>query len=113
MNDNTTFDISTFTQVTRKSCMYCFISIFIIILFGLTPLQYYTKTSILMKLIAVILLSYTIYLNYIQTNLLKQNQDSENISSQIQTQLNMNIICINVFIIFLFMLTIFLIKSLF
>ena len=65
-----------------------------------------------MKLIALILLIYTIYLNNHQTNLLRNASQSNN-SDKIKSQLNMNILCSYVFTLFLGLLVIFLFKSFF
>ncbi len=65
-----------------------------------------------MKIIIVILLSYTIYLNIFQTNSLKSVINSS-ISENIQSQLNINIICSYIFTGFLLLLTIYIIKSFF
>jgi hypothetical protein len=65
-----------------------------------------------MKIIAVILLMYTIYLNNIQTNSLK-NANMKNKSANVISQFNMNIICSYIFTIFLLLLTFFVIKSFF
>jgi heme/copper-type cytochrome/quinol oxidase subunit 2 len=65
-----------------------------------------------MKVIILIILGYTIYLNNKQTTLLKEA--SQTITSQeVQSQLNMNIICSYVFTIFIGLLFIFVIKSFF
>jgi capsular polysaccharide biosynthesis protein len=65
-----------------------------------------------MKIIALIILSYTMYLNTQQTNLLKTAGASVN-SEKVKSQLNMNIICSYVFTIFIGLLIIFVIKSFF
>jgi capsular polysaccharide biosynthesis protein len=65
-----------------------------------------------MKLLALIILCYTIYLNNQQTNLLR-NATFKNESPQIKSQLNMNIICSYVFSVFIGLLIIFIIKSFF
>jgi capsular polysaccharide biosynthesis protein len=65
-----------------------------------------------MKIIALIILSYTIYLNMQQTNLLQAAGISVN-SEKVKSQLNMNIICSYVFTVFIGLLIIFVIKSFF
>jgi len=107
---SSSFDLTIFTDVTKNMCMCSAISIFLIITFIVTPFSNFTNTSICMKIIALLLLFYTIYLNYKQTNLLKTaslNQVAQNVKSQ----LNINIICSYVFTLFLGLLIIFVIKS--
>ena len=112
MDSETPFNLMIFTDSTKKVCMCSATSIFIIILFIITPLSNLFKTSLFMKLIALILLIYTIYLNNHQTNLLRNASQSNN-SDEIKSQLNMNILCSYVFTLFLGLLVIFLFKSFF
>ena len=112
MDSETPFNLMIFTDSTKKVCMCSATSIFIIILFIISPLSNLFKTSLFMKLIALILLIYTIYLNNHQTNLLRNASQSNN-SDEIKSQLNMNILCSYVFTFFLGLLVIFLFKSFF
>jgi len=111
-SNNQHFSLITFTDNTKKACTCSAISIFIIILFIITPISNFFKTSMFMKIIAVILLIYTIYLNIQQTNQLKSVSQREN-TPQINSQINMNIICSYVFTLFIGLLVIFVIKSFF
>ena len=97
---------------TKNVCIFCFISIFLIILFVITPLSNFFKTSMFMKVIIIIILSYTFYLNIIQTNQMKLSYDNSK-SQEITHQLNINIICSYVFTFFIGLLVIFVTKSLF
>ena len=112
MDSETPFNLMIFTDSTKKVCMCSATSIFIIVLFIISPLSNLFKTSLFMKLIALILLIYTIYLNNYQTNLLRNASQSNN-SDEIKSQLNMNILCSYVFTFFLGLLVIFLFKSFF
>ena len=112
MDSNQPFNLMIFTDSTKKVCMCSATSIFIIILFIISPLSNLFKTSLFMKLIALILLIYTIYLNNHQTTLLRNASQSNN-SDEIKSQLNMNILCSYVFTFFLGLLVIFLFKSFF
>ena len=112
MDSETPFNLMIFTDSTKKVCMCSATSIFIIVLFIISPLSNLFKTSLFMKLIALILLIYTIYLNNHQTNLLRNASQSNN-SDKIKSQLNMNIICSYIFSIFIGLLFIFIIKSFF
>ena len=112
MDSETPFNLMIFTDSTKKVCMCSATSIFIIVLFIISPLSNLFKTSLFMKLIALILLIYTIYLNNHQTNLLRNASQSNN-SDEIKSQLNMNILCSYIFTLFLGLLVIFLFKSFF
>jgi capsular polysaccharide biosynthesis protein len=110
MDSSTPFNLMIFTDSTKKVCMCSASSIFIIVLFIISPLSNFFLTSILMKAIALILLVYTIYLNNEQTNLLRLATNSSQ-PEQVKSQLNMNILCSYVFTIFIGLLIIFVIKS--
>ena len=112
MDNDQSFNISLFTEETKKICICSASSIIIIILFVISPLSNFLKTSIFMKLISLILLGYTLYLNNIQTNLLRTVNSSSN-SPQVNSQINTNIICSYVFSLFIVLLIIFTIKSFF
>jgi len=105
-------NLSIFTKKTKSICLCTATSIFIIIAFVITPLSNFYKTSIIMKLVALIILSYTIYLNYDQTELLRSASKVAD-TEQIQTQLNKNIVCSYVFTLFIGLLFIFVLKSIF
>jgi len=112
MDSETPFNLTIFTNETKKICMCSASSIFIIFLFVISPLSCFFKTSLLMKTISLILLVYTLYLNNHQTNLLRsasQNAKSEGVKSQ----LNMNVMCSYIFTLFIGLLTIFVVKSFF
>ena len=77
-NTNNIFNLTIFTDVTKKICMCSATSIFIIVLFIITPLSNFFKTSIFMKCISLIIMIYIIYLNNKQINLLKNSNKSVN-----------------------------------
>ena len=108
--DNSRFNLNVFTHITKQICMCTFISILLIILFIISPLSNLIKTSIFMKLIILVLITYTIYLNLLQTSTLKNVNMKDN-SPIIKSQLNINIICSYIFTLFLGLLGIFVIKS--
>ena len=110
MDTNNHFSLITFTDDTKKICTFSAISIFFIILFIISPLSNFFVTSIIMKIIIVIILSYTMYLNNKQTDLLKLANSSIT-SEQLQSQLNMNIFSSYIFTLFIGLLIIFVIKS--
>jgi len=110
MDTEDIFNSTLFTNETKKICSCSALAIIIIILFVISPLSNFLKTSVFMKLISLILLGYTLYLNNTQTNLLRSINSSSN-SSQVNSQINTNIICSYVFSLFIGLLIIFIIKS--
>ena len=72
MNSNEHFSLNTFTETTKKVCTCSAISIFLIVLFIISPLSNFFLTSIFMKILILLLLGYTIYLNSQQTDYLRK-----------------------------------------
>jgi hypothetical protein len=105
------FNLIIFTDSTKKICTCSAISIFLIILFIISPLSNFFITSTLMKIVILIILAYTIYLNIIQTNYLKTATRVAN-TEIVMSQLNTNIMCSYIFTLFLGLLGIFIVKSL-
>jgi hypothetical protein len=112
MDTETPFNLLLFTNETKKVCICSATSIFIIILFIISPLSNFFKTSLFMKIIALLSLVYTIYLNIQQTNLLKMATQLTN-SDPLKGQLSTNLICSYIFTLFIGLLAIFVIKSFF
>ena len=112
MDSDNHFSLITFTDDTKKICSCSAISIFLIIAFVISPLSNFIVASTIMKLVILIILGYTIYLNNKQTNLLKLANNTIS-SEQLKSQLNINILCSYVFTFFIGLLIIFIIKSFF
>lgn len=112
MDTETPFNLLLFTNETKKVCICSATSIFIIILFIISPLSNFFKTSLFMKIIALLLLVYTLYLNIQQTNLLKMATQLTK-SDPLKGQLSTNLICSYIFTLFIGLLAIFVIKSFF
>jgi hypothetical protein len=104
------FNLMIFTDETKKVCLCSATSIFLIVLFIISPLSNFFTTSLIVKIVILLILIYTIYLNNKQTNLLREANLIIN-SDKLKSQLNLNIICSYVFTIFLGLLIIFVIKS--
>jgi hypothetical protein len=92
--------------------MCSFISIFLIVLFVISPLGNFSKTSMIIKVIIIIILTYTFYLNVIQTNEMKLSYNNSK-TQEVTNLLNTNIICSYFFSFFIGLLIIFVTKSLF
>ena len=112
MDSNSSFNLMIFTDETKKICLCSATSIFLIVLFIISPLSNFFTTSLLMKIVTLVILVYTIYLNNNQTNLLREASSVIN-SEKLKSQLNLNIICSYIFTIFIGLLVIFVIKSFF
>lgn len=107
---NQPFNVKIFTEDTKNICMCTATSIVIIILFIISPLSNFFKTSFFMKSIAIILMVYILMLNYTQTNILR-GASAVSESESIRSQLDTNIMCSYVFTFFIGLLTIFTFKS--
>ena len=112
MNTNDNFNLITFTDTTKKVCTCSAISIFLILIFIISPLSSIFFISGIGKIIIILLLLYTIYLNTQQTDYLRKASQL-NVSGEVSKQLNINIICSYIFTLFIGILAIFVIKSFF
>jgi hypothetical protein len=110
MSSNEHFSLTTFTEITKKACTCSAISIFLIVLFIINPLSNFFLTTIFMKIIILLLLIYTLYLNSQQTEYLR-NASNYKLSNEISSQLNINIVCSYVFTLFIGMLIVYVVKS--
>ena len=112
MDSNAPFNLMIFTDETKKVCLCSATSIILIVLFIISPLSNFLTTSLLMKIVTLVILGYTIYLNNKQTQLLREASSLIN-SEKLKSQLNLNVICSYVFTVFIGLLVIFVIKSFF
>jgi hypothetical protein len=112
MDSNAPFNLMIFTNETKKVCLCSATSIILIVLFIISPLSNFLTTSLLMKIVTLVILSYTIYLNNKQTELLREASSVIN-SEKLKSQLKLNVICSYVFTVFIGLLIIFVIKSFF
>ena len=94
----------------QQLVMYSLISMILIIVFVISPLNKITILSLIMKIIILILLAYTGYLCNEQITFMK-NSTNDSQSIEIKNQLTVNIIGEYVFILFLGLLFIFVLKS--
>lgn len=96
-------------DLSKKICMCTYISIFIIILFIMSPLNNFVKTSSFMKVCVLIILGYTLYLSIYQHTLFQKN---ESVNPKLVNQINTNVICSYIFTLFLLVLFFFVLKDL-
>lgn len=92
-----------YAKSTQKVCMCLAISVFVIILFMMTPLKSFILSSIVGKIIIITLLGYTIYYNINQTNKVSNNYNISLMSGN-WNELKTNVICSYIFTLFLLVL---------
>jgi len=96
-------------DLSKKICMCTYISIFFIILFIMSPLNNFVKTSAFMKVLVLIILGYTLYLNIHQHILFQKNTS---VNPKLVNQISTNVICSYIFTLFLIVLFFFVVKDL-
>jgi hypothetical protein len=92
-----------YAKSTQNVCMCLGISIFLIILFMMTPLNSFLLSSIFGKVVIISLLGYTLYYNISQTNKFSKNFDIS-LTSGNWDELKTNITCSYIFSLFLLVL---------
>lgn len=110
MKTSNMYDIKNNSDYTKQICYCTFFSIMLILIVTLTPLNKFTALSAFTKIIVLIILGYAIYLNYKQTNMLKRSFKPND--DEFSKQLSTNITASYVFILFLAILFIFIVKNL-
>jgi hypothetical protein len=101
-----------FAKSTQNVCICLAISLFLIILFIMTPLNTFILSSIFGKVVILTLLGYTIYYNTMATNKFTNNFNISFTSGDWNV-LKTNIICSYVFSAFLIILMISVIRQIF
>jgi hypothetical protein len=102
-SDTSNTPIVEYAKSTQNVCMCLAISIFLIILFMMTPLNSFILSSIFGKIIIITLLGYTLYYNINQTNKVS-NKFNISLMSGNWNELKTNIICSYIFSVFLLVL---------
>lgn len=101
-------------DLTKTIFLYSFISIVLIVIFIIMPLNNIFLLSPIMKIIIIIILGYTFYLNIKQINILRnKSNNTSNNDPDFTGQINTNIITSYVFSLFIGLLIIFIIRKLF
>jgi hypothetical protein len=108
---STDFIIS-YAETTKHVCLYTALSVILIIIFVLSPFSNFIFASLVGKLVIIALLGYIINKNINHTNFYKK-EFNVNLSTMEWNQIKMNIVCGYVFSLFLILLLITIIKSLF
>ena len=97
---------------TISICTCTFVSMILSLLFIVSPLSNFIKTSIFIKFIVLALIVYVARMSIKQIEYL-QNQLTQTILPDVSHQLNMNLTCSYVFILFIGLLFLFVLKSFF
>jgi hypothetical protein len=101
-----------YAKSTQNACLYMSISAFLIILFMMTPLNSFVLSSIIGKLIILLLLGYTIYYNVTKTNIFSENFNVDMMSDS-WDPVKTNIACSYIFTGFLIILMLTVLQKLF
>lgn len=97
---------------TKSICTCTFVFMVLSLLFIASPLSNFHKTSIFVKCIVLALIGYVGFMSIKQIEYL-QNQVKQTILPDISHQLNMNLTCSYVFIFFVGLFFLFVLKSFF
>ena len=95
MSSEEKINITIFSDSSKRIITSLIISIFLIIIFVISPLNKFKGLSFIMKIAILCILIYSIYLNIIQTNILiRANEITNNeiINTQLSTNINTNYI---------------------
>lgn len=111
---SSTLMIIEFSKATQNVCLCLGISVFLIILFILSPLNSFILSSNFGKVIILILLGYTIYYNTLQTNKFVK-YFNVNIFNDLTNwdPIKTNVLCSYIFSLFLLVLIISVIRTIF
>jgi len=101
-----------YAKSTQNVCMCLGISIFLIILFLMTPLNSFMLSSIFGKMIIIALLGYTIYYNITQTNKFANNFNIHIFNANPWDPFKTNLLCSYIFSLFLLVLLLSIIRKL-
>jgi hypothetical protein len=112
MTSSSSIMIVEYAKSTQNVCMCLAVSIFLIILFMLTPLKSFLLSSIFGKVIILTLLGYTLYYNVIQTNNFSRNF-KVSLTAGDWDPVKTNIVCSYIFSLFLLVLIVTVIKGIF
>ena len=110
--DNSSSKIQIFSESVKNVCLCTTISIFLILLFIISPLNKILIASLIGKIGIIILLIVTIYISLNNSYSFIKNNNITFLEGS-WDQLKSNIFCNIIFSIFLFILLIFVIKKLF
>ena len=100
---STSIFIVEYAESTQNVCKCLSISIFLILVFMLTPLNNFIISSVFGKISILVLLGYVLYYNIKQTNVFA-NKSNVQFSNGSWTPVKTNIVCSYIFSLFIFVL---------
>ena len=101
--------LAQYTSDSKNVCMYTTISIILILIFVISPMNTFIMTSIFSKLIIIIILGYTLYKNYTITTMFS----GTNMMNGPWTSIKTNMTCSYLFSLFILLLLLSVFRSLF
>ncbi len=101
-----------YSNTTKNVCMCLAIAVFLIILFMISPIKNFMMTSLIGKMVILILLGYMMYYNTTQTLMFSQKFDMPLFSGE-WNPVKTNILCGYLFTLFIFILMLNVIRKLF
>jgi len=104
-------DFSTYSNNSKNVCIYITISIILILIFIISPLNKYFISSLIGKIVALLILGYALYENYMNTISFSKNTNVSIFTGSMDN-IKMNIIGSNVFSFFILLLFFSLVKNL-
>lgn len=104
--------LAQYTNDSKNVCMYTTISIILILIFVISPLNTFMMTSIFSKLIIIIILGYTLYKNYTITTMFSRNSGTTMIDAGPWSSIKTNMSCSYLFSFFILLLLLSVIRSL-
>lgn len=111
-SSETSLLIVQYAKATQNVCLCLSISIFLIVLFILSPLNKFLLTSIFGKVIILLLLGFTIFYNVKQTKQFSEDFNVSLLSGKWDT-IKTNVVCSYVFTVFILILFASVLKCLF
>jgi len=112
MSSSSSTMIIEFAKSTQNVCICLSITVFLIILFMMTPLNTFLLSSIFGKVIILTLLGYTIYYNTTKT-IIFSNDFDVSLTSGNWNAIKTNILCSYIFTLFLVLLMLSVIRRIF
>lgn len=107
--DTVSLQYSNFSNNSKNVCMCTTISIFLIILFIISPLNKYFITSLFGKIIALLILAYALYQNFTNTIFFYKSTNTSLMKGS-WSPIKTNILCSYIFSFFILLLIFSLIK---
>jgi hypothetical protein len=101
-----------YSKTTKNVCICLSIAVMLIILFMISPLKNFMMTSLIGKMVILVLLGYIMYYNTTQTNMFSQKFDMSLFSGD-WNPVKTNILCGYLFTLFIFILAMNVLRKMF